>query len=222
MLLSREVLKGLWNQGFQGAEGKSLVELPEEDKTPGMCGRLNVAMYGTRDAASNWESEYTSTLEDLVFQCGKAVTCIFHHVERDIKLVVHGDDFTTVGSKASLDWFKEQLSTRYELKEGARLGPGDHDDKEGRVLNRIVRWIDEGLVYEADPRQHEKLVQELGLEGAKAVATPCVKPTMGQIREDVPLAANKLSHFRALAAGAITWRLTGPIAFTLRKKFAGG
>ena len=92
------------------------------------------------------------------------------------------------------------MSTRYELKEGARLGPGEHDDKEGRVLNRIVRWTDEGLVYEADPRQHEKLVQGLGLEGAKAVATPCVKPTMGQIREDVPLAANKLSHFRALAA----------------------
>ena len=31
------------------------VQLPEEDHQPGMCAELNKAMYGTRDAASNWE-----------------------------------------------------------------------------------------------------------------------------------------------------------------------
>ena len=31
------------------------VKLPPEDSEPGKCGRLNRAMYGTRDAAQNWE-----------------------------------------------------------------------------------------------------------------------------------------------------------------------
>ena len=34
------------------------VKLPAEDSEEGMCGRLNKAMYGTRDAAQNWEYEY--------------------------------------------------------------------------------------------------------------------------------------------------------------------
>ena len=35
------------------------VHLPEEDAEPGMCGRLNVSMYGTRDAAANWAAKYS-------------------------------------------------------------------------------------------------------------------------------------------------------------------
>ena len=57
------------------------------------------------------------------------------------------------------------------------------------------------LQYAGNKLNKEKMTDAVRrMEGAKAVATPCVKPTMGQIREDVPLAANKLSHFRALAA----------------------
>ncbi len=35
------------------------VELPEEDQQEKMRGKLKKAMYGTRDAAQNWELEYT-------------------------------------------------------------------------------------------------------------------------------------------------------------------
>ena len=31
------------------------VQLPQEDYEEGMCGELVKAMYGTRDAAQNWE-----------------------------------------------------------------------------------------------------------------------------------------------------------------------
>ena len=37
------------------------VKLPEEDDEPGMCGRLNVSMYGTQDAAANWEYKYATS-----------------------------------------------------------------------------------------------------------------------------------------------------------------
>ena len=34
------------------------VRLPAEDHEPGMVGRLNQSMYGTRDAAYNWEMDF--------------------------------------------------------------------------------------------------------------------------------------------------------------------
>ena len=65
---------------------------------------------------------------------------------------VHGDDFISCGPKCELDWFEEVLESRYELKKGGRLGPGPNDAKEITVLNRVLRWTDAGLEYEADPR----------------------------------------------------------------------
>ena len=38
------------------------VALPQEDFEEGMCGRLNASMYGTRDAAANWEAKYADHL----------------------------------------------------------------------------------------------------------------------------------------------------------------
>ena len=114
------------------------------------------------------------------------------------------------------------LCKRYELKEGARMGPGPSADKEGRVQNRHMRWTPDGVTYEADPRHYEKLVQELGLgqpeeaggsgeagdplgsqsNPVKSVSTPCVKVTTEMASQDVPLPAAKVSHFRGLAARA--------------------
>lgn len=92
------------------------------------------------------------------------------------------------------------METKYELKEGARLGAGDCDDKEGSALNRVVRWTCEGLTFEADPGQHEKFVSELGLEGAKTVVTPVVRPSHEAFARDKALDSRKTTHFRGLAA----------------------
>ena len=99
-----------------------------------------------------------------------------------------------------MDWSGKYLETKYDLKKSVRLGPGTHDGKEGRVLTRVVRSTPEGLSYKADPRQHEKLIAELGLEGAKAVSTPVVRPSASALAEDVELDAKKVTHFRGLAA----------------------
>ena len=52
------------------------VELPEEDSQPGMCGKLNKAMYGTRDAAQNWEYAYAEFMESIGFIRGLASSCM--------------------------------------------------------------------------------------------------------------------------------------------------
>ena len=64
------------------------------------------------------------------------------------------------------------------------------------------RRTQEGLEYEADPRQAERLVRDLKLEGAKVLGTPGVKATSTQVAEDTELAADKVSPFRAVAARA--------------------
>ena len=74
-----------------------------------------------------------------------------------------------MGGKIGLDWFETELKERYGLTVGPRLGPGELDAKEATVLNRVVRWTDEGLEYTADPRQVEKANHECGMEGSNSV-----------------------------------------------------
>jgi hypothetical protein len=138
-----------------------------EDKDHGVkCGMLLKHMYGTRKAADGWHCEYAGQLVNtLGFEVGDASACVFYHKEKDLRVSVHGDDLTAVGEKRNLDWYRLELEKLYELKELARLGPGAHDDKEATVLNRVVRLTPDGLEYEADPRQQEKLLRDLKLEG---------------------------------------------------------
>ena len=124
------------------------------------------------------------------------------HAARNLYCSVHGDDFTTTGPKVELDWLESEISQRYEITIGPRLGPGVHDAKETRVLNRVVRWTEDGLEMEADPRQMERLVAECGLSGANSVCTPGVRVTAAQLADDAPLDSKHATAFRAAAARA--------------------
>ena len=106
---------------------------------------------------------------------GAASPCCFFHKDKDVAIVVHGDDFTALGEAADLEWYEKGLASFFQLKVRGRLGPEASDDKEVRILNRIVRVVPSGLCYEADPRHVEILVKSLGVENAKSVASPGVK-----------------------------------------------
>ena len=123
-------------------DNPSYVEFPPEDPDfgKGLCGKLNVHMYGTRKAADGWHCECTDVLLELGFEAGQASACVFLHQKKGMAMSVHGDDFTIAGPKAALDWFVKELRKRYELKEAERLAGHPKDGKEARVLNRIVRW----------------------------------------------------------------------------------
>ena len=75
-------------------------------------------------------------------------------------------------------------------------------DKAARVLDRLARWTEQGLEYDADPRQCEKLLRDLKLEGAKSVGWPGIKPTAEQVDGDESLSPEKASPFRDVAARA--------------------
>ena len=178
------------------------VELPDEDplKSQGMCAQLRVHMYGTRAAAEGWHSEYSSTMESMGFMRGDASACVFRHPTKRLVASVHGDDFTVAGPKDLLDWMKSEMQKKYELTETGRIGPAPSDGKEVKVLNRVVRWTTEGLEYEGDPRQSERFVRDLKLEGTKRVGTPGVKQVMEQIQQDKELPSAKHTAFRAATA----------------------
>ena len=45
--------------------------------------KLDMSMYGTRDAAKNWQECYTEHFEAIGFFVGKANPCLFVHLSRN-------------------------------------------------------------------------------------------------------------------------------------------
>ena len=162
---------------FYGVPDRTLyVRLPPElNMGKGMVGRLVRCMYGTRDAGAIWENCYTSCLLGMGFVQGSASPCCFRHEEWSVSVVVHGDDFTALGTSNSLSKFEAGMQKSFECKLKGRLGFGSQDLKEMRVLNRILRVTDDALLYEADPRHAEMMIKSFGLEESKSVVTPGVK-----------------------------------------------
>ena len=108
--------------------------------------------------------------------------CMFWHRERNLRVVIHGDDFTVLGSHVNLMWFRKMIKSRFEAKFRGMLGPSNKDDSEVTILNRTVTWGKDGITYKADPRHVEIIIEDLGLKHAKSVTTPCadVKGQEGQ------------------------------------------
>ena len=100
----------------------------------------------------------------------------FVNLVRDLRVTIHGDDITALGSEADLWWLKTQLETRYELKFGAMPGGDDGDVRDAMVLNRLIHFDVEAqeTTREADPKHVQILVRELGLTDAKTVTCPGV------------------------------------------------
>ena len=100
-------------------------------------------------------------------------------------MVVYGDDFTVVGTCSDIDWLEKVMEGKYAITKRGRLGSGKTDQKEMILLNRVIRWVDGvGLELEADPRQAERLVAQLGLTGSTAVSTPGVKVGTNELEAD--------------------------------------
>ena len=53
--------------------------------------------------------------------------------------------------------------------------PGPEDANECVVLSRVIQWTQDGVEYEVDPGQVEKLVAECGMAETNSVATPSVR-----------------------------------------------
>ena len=95
-------------------------------------------MYGTRDAPALWEEEYASKLKAEGFVQGISTPCVFVHAHHNLRLVVHGDDFTFLGNVAGLNFARAAMQRHYDVKVRGCLGPEVGDDKHIRILNRLL------------------------------------------------------------------------------------
>ena len=94
----------------------------------------------------------------LVLRCSIA----FYHPVWHLRCVVHGEDCTSRGCHTSLSKYEDALKKHFDLITG-RLGRDSSDDKDMKVLNKLVRVEEKGLVYEQDPWRVELLVRDLDL-----------------------------------------------------------
>ena len=123
------------------ATRRLFIEVPAEDRLPedGDCvGLLNWCLYGTRDAAHNWNETVAKHLEPIGFQRGKAFPSFYWHPKQDSHFIVHGDDYTSSGSSPDLAWLKPPLEKSYEIKTKL-VGHTDPALTEATVLNRVIR-----------------------------------------------------------------------------------
>ena len=105
---------------YAAAQRRVFIELPAEDYRQGdeqMCGLLCASLYGTRDAAKNWEAELGGYLQQLGLKKGLASPCLYSTPNGDLCVAVHGDDMTCSGSRQDSEWLLAKMKERYEVKE---------------------------------------------------------------------------------------------------------
>ena len=120
-----------------------------------MVGKLRLCLYGTRDAATNWQTTLSDHLEGIGFKRGKAFPSVFVHPEKDIWTFVHGDDYCSAAEKEDLNWLESELSKAYTIKT-QRIS--ETAKTEGQILNRVVRITESGWELEADLRHAELII----------------------------------------------------------------
>ena len=126
--------------------------------------------------------------------------CAYWHPVRDLKSLVHGDDFATSGEDEDLAWLKEQMDGRFEMKTQM---VGSKHAKEGKVLNRVIRITEHGWEYEADQRHGELIVEMMGLKEANGVNSPGEEPKAWEEEEDEEELEDQMARdYRGVAARA--------------------
>merc|ERR1711873_77618 len=114
--------------------GRVVIRLPKE--AGGHPALLLRTMYGTRDAAAAWNDCIQEVLvTGLGCVRGLTCPCVFWHQARHLRVLVHGDDFVTLGPEPCVRWFRKTSQTHWLVKERGLLG---RECQEITFLNRIL------------------------------------------------------------------------------------
>jgi len=105
---------------------------------------------------------------------------VFVNPKTEVRVVVHGDDFTMSGMKEELAAMRGKMQEWYEVNDRGIMGSGVGEIREVTILGRTVRWTPEGIEYEADERHRQELMNKSGLEeSSKAAVGPVAKGVIG-------------------------------------------
>lgn len=161
-------------------------------------------LYGMRPAGQAWEKDYSQKLEEDGFAKGKAAATVFMNPKTQVRLVVHGDDFTFLGPEKELDIMEEKMGEWYDIKVRGRLGDGPKCVQKMTILNRELEWKENYLTYEADPRHAKHIMSEAGIQrNSKIVDYPALKEENVEIEEERQLMQKEeATSFRRTCARA--------------------
>jgi len=156
---------------YGSARRRIYIELPKQDSKSGgtQVGILNKAMYGTRDAPLIWRATVDQTMAELGFATSIFQPGVYFHVERQIRVMTHVDDFLVTGSFENTTWFENELCKLFDITSTTL---GKHHEHEVSYLNRRLRWTKGGLTIEGDSKHVITLLKEWGMEQCKGLATP--------------------------------------------------
>ena len=133
-----------------------------------------------RKAAAGWEEDYAKRMVAEGFKRGRGAPTVVYNKGTEIRVVVHGDDFTFSGTKAELDRMRRKMEEWYDIKDRGTMGGGEGEIKEVTIPERTMRWKEEGIEYEADAEHRAKLMKAEGLEeDSKVVVGPAMKDDGG-------------------------------------------
>ena len=82
----------------------------------GKIGLMKKSMYGTEDAASNWERDWQEHVKSWCFQLGLSSKNLFHHGRHQVSGMTHGDDFVFTGPTKRLTEFENKVTGVYPGK----------------------------------------------------------------------------------------------------------
>jgi hypothetical protein len=117
-------------------------------------------------------------MKEMGFSECKVTNGVFTHPERNIRVVVHVDDFLLSGEQHQLSWFQDQMAKKYELKVQT-AGWNQGDNRELQFLGRVIRLTQTGIELEGDDKHVELMTKEWDMDYCNPVANPYVKPATG-------------------------------------------
>eukprot|EP00973_Karenia_brevis_P076822 10668793-Karenia_brevis.AAC.1 len=93
------------------------------------------------------------------------------------------------------------MKSWFEIKVRAVLGPEEGDDKEVTILGRSVRWTNEGIEYEADPKHRRLILKYCGFnEKTKSIGVNGDREDKVEEQEEEYLDKGEAKEYRGLAA----------------------
>ena len=151
------------------------VELPPEFHVYGRFSRIRRWLYGMRMAAISWEKNYAEKLAAVGFKGSRAAPMTFYNLATKVRLVVHGDDFIFSGTQVELEKIRGLFKKWYDVKDTGIMESGTKDIKEVVISGRTLKFTEMGLVYTADSKDRDAILEELGLElESKSLGCPAL------------------------------------------------
>lgn len=149
--------------------------IPEGLGPPGLRGRLNVSLYGTRRASFLWRETAAKGMKAAGMERMRSCGQVFFSLTLQAIAAIHGDDIISAGPCAAFEHLDKHLRAQFRVKVTSWIGPGC-ESLALAFLNREIRHHPGlGYSWHPNPRHVDEVVEELGLTQAKPVATPSVK-----------------------------------------------